>query len=200
MSGLLKAAIACGAVPLAIGTTIYVTWRITRWDWLMAAGLFTVLGGLVVFVIGTGCLIAYVGGNARREKHRRVSLGIQTLLVGGLLLVNFPAAAYYAWSAVDLFTAYGVSIVNDSGAAIDSVVLTGPGVHVEVGPLPPGGRSHQELHFRGDGTLDFSAHGPDWHGEGQIEEYVTGNMNGNTTVRLKADGEHEIDKNPEWAD
>ena len=200
MPRLLTTAIVCGAIPLALGTAIYVTWRVISWDWLMAAGLFTVLGGLLLFVIGAGCLIKYVFREADCKRDRRVSLELQTLLVGGLLFVNFPAAAYYAWSAVGLMTRYTVCIANETGAVVDNVVLTGPGVHVDTGPMSAGSRSWHNFHFSTDGTLEFSAHWQDGRSEGPIEEYVTNGVGGSATLRLLPDGEYEIDRQPGWAD
>ncbi len=200
MSRLLQTAIACGAIPLTLGTAIYVAWRVANWDWLMAAGLFTVLGGLLLFAIGAGCLVVYVIREARNGQPHRIPLGLQSLLVGGLLLVNFPAAAYYAWSAVGLMTQFTVCVVNETGAVVDNVVLTGPGVHVETGPIPAGSRSWHTVHFSTDGTLEFAASWQSGSSEGPIEEYVTNGVGGDATLRLLPNGEYEIDRQPRWAD
>src|ERR1035437_8980677 len=74
MSRLLKAAILCGAVPLFVGTLIYAGWRLTRWDWLMDAGCYTIYVGALVFVVGAVCLLRYLWRKkgvdpARSEEH-----------------------------------------------------------------------------------------------------------------------------------
>ncbi|SIO67317.1 hypothetical protein SAMN05444166_8332 [Singulisphaera sp. GP187] len=41
MSPYYKISLICGATPLFVGIAIFLLWLITRWDWLMAAGLLT---------------------------------------------------------------------------------------------------------------------------------------------------------------
>jgi len=151
----LQVAIFCGATPLTIGSLIYWAWRGTRWHWLEEAGILNIIGGLVLFFVGTICLIWHINHEARSEHKCRRPLTRQSLLVGGLLLVNFPAAALYGLSVIGLMTQYTVRVINESGTTIDSFVLIGPHVHVDVGPIPMGDVKSRSLAFNGDGTLDF---------------------------------------------
>jgi hypothetical protein len=131
---------------------------------------------------------------ARSEHRRRGRLAPQSFLVGGLLLVNFPAAALYGLSAIGLMSQYTVRVINESGATIDSFVLKGPGVDVDFGPITVGDNKTRSLAFTGDGTLDFSASEQRLHFDGQIEGYVTGNQGGDATIRVLPDGKFEITK------
>lgn len=188
----LAAAIACGAIPLTLGTLIYWTWRTTRWEWLPGAGLYTILAGLVLFAAGVICLAVYMVREGRVERTRRVPLGLQGLIVGGLLVVNFPAAAFYANSAIDLMVQCRIHIINESGKAVNSFLLTGPGVDTEAGPIPQAGRTQCYLDFHGDGPLNFSAKQQDFQFQGQLAEYVTGGWGGEITVKLKPEGKYEV--------
>lgn len=187
-----KAAIWCGAIPLLVGTLIYGTWRFTRWDWLEKVGLFTIPVGCVIFVAGTVALLRYIWRARRAGHHSPGLLWAQGLLVGGLLLSNFPMAAFYTLSAIDVATRYTVRVHNDTDRPVESLVVTGPGVHAELGPIAPGQWVRRHFHFRGDGPLEFSARQQDSRSTGQLEGYVTGGLGGDKSIRIGLGGEYEI--------
>jgi len=139
MPRLIEAAILCGAVPLLAGTLIYVTWRFTRSDALMSAGMITIAVGLLAFVGGAVCLLRQPW-HADGDRAARRRLRFQGIFALALLLINFPAAAFYTLSAIDVETRYTVCVHNGSDRPIESLVVTGPGVRVELGPIGPGRR------------------------------------------------------------
>ena len=192
MPRLLNLAIVLGAVPLLAGTLIYGVWRITQWPWLMGAGLVTIYAGLVAFIVGSFALSRHLWREYRTRTARSRSLWLQGVLVGGLLLANFPAAAFFALSAADIYTRYTVRVHNESDLPIESLIVTGPGVHVELGPIAPGEHALEHIHFSGDGTLDFSARQQELQFGGRLEEYVTGNWEGDTTIHIRRRGVFEI--------
>ena len=192
---LLKLAVVFGAVPLLVGSLIYGTWRFTHWHWLEAAGLFTIPIGFVAFVVGTVALVRHLLRESRLERTTRSPLWLQGVLVGGLLLVNFPAAAFFTLSAIDVSTRYTVRVHNDSDRPIESLVVTGPGVRLELGPIAPGQHTRRHIHFSGDGTLGFSARQQELQFGGQLEGYVTGGMGGDKSIRVRQRGVYEIQPN-----
>jgi hypothetical protein len=117
---------------------------------------------------------------------------LQGAIVGGLLLANFPAAAFFTLSAIDVSTRYTVRVFNDSDRPIESLVVSGPGVRVELGPIAPGQRTRRHIHFHGDGTLDFSARQQELRLSGQLEGYVTSSMGGDKSIRVRESGVYEI--------
>jgi hypothetical protein len=181
---LLWIAIGCGAIPLIVGSAIYFAFRATRADWLPLAGYFTILAGLAFFAVGIACLIAYA------YRQRRLS-GL-TLLVGCLLLSNIPAAAFYALSGVALITEYVVTVINESESKIDSFVVEGPGVRVELGPILVAESKQCRVNFDADGTLTFNARQQQLRFDGEIDDYVTRNMGGMATIRIKPDGKFNV--------
>ena len=192
-SALEKLAIACGATPLLAGTAIYLGWRVTRLDVFIGLGMINIAAGLLLFTIGVGCLLV----QRHRDHHGTNGGGSsrRAWLIGGLLLVNFPAAAVYGVSAIDVMGRETVRIINDSGARIDNVVLLGPGVKNAVGPIPAGGRVRRYLRFAGDGTLEFSARQNEVAMQGELEDYVTGGWGGDVTLHLLPDGKFEVRDN-----
>lgn len=188
----LKLATACALIPLILGTGIYIAWRITRWDWLALAGYFLILVGLAFFALGTVLLVLYWRKNSRHEPKMGSRPLLKISLVSGLLLVNFPAAGFYAWSALDLKTRYTVQVTNKSKEPIDSFVLTGPGVKVELGPIASADHTIQHFHVAGEGPLNFKAVQGGLEIMGQIDGYVATNLGGNATVRILPGGQYNV--------
>jgi hypothetical protein len=182
--GSLRIAAVCGALPLATGTLIYLGWRATRWDWLMAAAFIDVAIGVVLFFVGAGSLLAATtrdvprGSIPGRRWRRRV------VAVSCLLFLNFPAAAFYIYSADDVLTRTTVEVFNDGPSAIQSFVLEGPGVQTAVGPLAAGQQVRRHLHFRAPGTLSFVAKEQGVEFRGVVEGYVYYDMGGRATIRV----------------
>lgn len=180
---------------MLVGTLIYATWRVTRWHWLETAGLFTIPIGFAAFIVGAVALWRHLWRESRVQCTTSRPLWLQGVLVGGLLLANFPAAAFFTLSAIDVSTRYTVRVLNDSDRPIESLVVTGPGIRVELGPIAPGQRTRQHIHFRGDGALDFSARQQELQFSGQLEGYVTSGLGGYKSIRIKQKGVYEIQPN-----
>ncbi|HEX2477136.1 MAG TPA: hypothetical protein VHK01_20440 [Lacipirellulaceae bacterium] len=181
---LLWIALACGVIPLIIGSAIYFAFRATRLDWLPIAGYFTILAGLTFFAVGVMCLVAYV--------YRRRGLDLTTFLLGALLFSNFPAAAIYGLSAIGLMTQYVVQVVNESDAVIDSFLVEGPGVRTELGPIQIGESKQCRVFFDADGNLTFNARQQPLRFDGEIEGYVTNNLGGEARVQIKPGGKFVV--------
>ncbi len=191
MSRLLKCSIALGASPLIIGTLIYSTWRLSRWQWLEMMGLMTILIGLVAFLGGAVCLILHLKHYSKATQNSPIN----SLLVGALLIANFPAAIFYISSAIDISTRYTVRVYNDSDHPIESFMILGPGIETEIGPISSGQKAIQHNHPTTDGSLRFSARQHGLNFDGELEGYVTGGLGGDKTVRIKENGSFEITNN-----
>ena len=89
---LLKAAVACGAIPLVIGVGATLLYALTRWD-LLTDAVILLLIGPILFVIGTGCLSVFGFYNRRLpESERREHDGRRVGWTLALLAANWPAA------------------------------------------------------------------------------------------------------------
>ena len=126
-----------------------------------------------------------------RDVHRR--LPVFRRLTWALLIVNFPVAVLIIHSVIDVGTRYTVSVINERSGPIQSLIITAPGVRVELGPISSNGRARKHLRFSGDGSLEFEAHFEQSKTNGVVEEYVTPNLGGAKTVRVKNDGHVEIE-------
>lgn len=195
MPRLLKFAALLGASPLLVGSLIYGVWRVTRWHWLETAGLLTILLGSGAFVAGVIALVWHVLREGKDGRTARSRLWPEGVLVGGLLLANFPAAFFFILSAIDVSTRYTLRVHNDSDRPIESLVVTGPGVRLEFGPIAPGRDLRWLLHFAGEGPLDFSARQSGFQFGGQLEGYVTTGSGGKKSIRVRRGGAVEIQPN-----
>jgi hypothetical protein len=192
MPRLLKFAAVLGVSPLLVGSLIYGVWRVTRWHWLETAGLFTVVLGSAAFVAGMIALVLHVLREGKDGRMARSRLWPKGVLVGGVLLANFPAAFFFILSAIDVSARYTLRLHNDSDRPIESLVVTGPGVRLEFGPIAPGRDLRWLLHFAGEGPLDFSARQSGFLFGGQLDGYVTTGSGGEKSIRVRRGAEYEI--------
>jgi len=87
-SHLYRAALLCGAAPLAVGIGILLLWILTRADFLEEAGFWCIAGGTVSVVLGLLLLIVWSQKRDPKSSTWKANLGAIVLL-----LINFPAAA-----------------------------------------------------------------------------------------------------------
>lgn len=188
MTKLLRIATLLGATPLALGTLTYCAWRVTRWEPLMFEGMLLLVVGPISVVAGALVLVVDVRRTWRDGSAPERGRRVRRLLVAALLLANFPAAAFYTFSAIDVYARYTVRVRNQSDRIVESFVVTGPGTSVEIGPIASGERAEAHLHFRGDGTLRFAARQQDRDFTGEIDGYVTTNIGGDKTITIGPHG------------
>jgi hypothetical protein len=154
-------------------------------------GLMTILIGVVAFLGGAVCLILHL----KQYSKATQSSPLNSLLVGALLIANFPAAAFYISSAIDISTRYTVRVYNDSNHTIESFKILGPGIETEIGPISSGLKVIQHSHPTTDGSLRFTARQHGLNFDGELEGYVTGGLGGDKTVRIKEKGSYNITDN-----
>lgn len=187
-----KLAIALGAVPLLTGALIYGAWRLTRLDWLMFAGMLTIIAGIPAFFAGLMALVSHMIHERKVERYSGSRLWLHGVLIGCLLFMNFPAAAYFTISAIEVMERYTFSVRNESNHTIESLVVTGPGIELELGPIVPGQRVQQHFQIVHDGSLVFAARQQELQFGGELEGYVTNGVGGNKSIRVIKRGQFEI--------
>jgi hypothetical protein len=86
-------ALACGVMPMATGTAIWLLWVRTRWDWLQLAGLLTLIIGLGLFLWGVLHVLVYLNIALRNPLSGRVGVVLEGLTALAVLIANFPVAS-----------------------------------------------------------------------------------------------------------
>ncbi len=185
-------ALACGLVPLVVGTSIFVLWLVTRWNWLIPTGMLTIAAGMVVVGTGLVALLRYVwiSRDDASVKPRRRRLA--TLLCAALLLVNFPAAAGITVAAIAIETSYTVIVHNATDRPLQNVHVVGGGRDIDLGTIGPRGSARRRFWIKHDGILELSAMSGAHPLSEQIDGYVTSGMGGRTTVTVGRDAKVTI--------
>ena len=184
--GLYRTAIWCAAVPMVVGTVDFLLWLLVGGETLMAVGAFTILGGLGLFAVGAGSLIAYLWRELRAGLQSGKALAKRVTLAAVLLLANFPLAFGYMAAAGEIMRTCVVVVANDSSRPVDSFTLSGPdfrrGGPVELGPIEPGGRATYKFKPDVDGGIRYDLQQGDRAVGGQVTDYAWGGTQYNVAV------------------
>jgi hypothetical protein len=173
-----KIAVFCGAIPLSLGTGIFLTWIMFRWNWLALAGLFLLYAGLAALVVGVVAL-AHFWWVARRWAP--------VLSCAALLFANLVVAAAIVWAAIAIETHYTVSVRNVSQAPLNDVRVFGGGCDLRYGIVAAGTTARRSCWIGGDDATSFRAISGGHALERTIDGYVTVNMGGHLTVTITPD-------------
>lgn len=178
-------AVACGLVPLVVGSLAFLAWLATGADWLMVAGVATAAAGLVAF----GIVLVAVLASARRFARRGTPYDWRLAAILGLLVLKIPivfAMVGYAWYRV---TSYEVLVVNNSAAALREITFVDPaGRRHTVPMLPPFSREERRYRFDGEGAVAYRFDGAAAPSAGTLIGYVTGGSGGSVRLEVAADG------------
>lgn len=159
-----------GAVPLLLGTIIFVVWLIFRFEILMLAGFVMLIVGLCLILWGLVCLTAYVRHARRSPTGSRRRLAWQVAGVLGLYVANFVAAGSFVYAAYVIETRYFLSITNRGDVPLEGVRVEGGGASVSFGDIATGETVKQSFLIRDEGELVLTAR----RGEERIESVING--------------------------
>jgi hypothetical protein len=150
-----RIALFCGGFPLITGISIFALWCLLRWDVLMLCGMVNILVGLILFLTGTVFLLRFLsdGCESKLIKERRVI--IELVVVGSLLLANFPVAVVLVVAADRVRSRYVVTIVNESNQRIDDLHVTGGGIDANFGSVFPATSKKRGFNIKHDDELIF---------------------------------------------
>ncbi len=143
-----KLAIACAGIPLTVGTSIYLLWRLTFWRDLEWAGIWTIQTGILLFLIGGLLLLSelWLFKGSRRNRGRKFVIGI-------LLLANFPIAGFLISSVFEVRTRYVIEVVNKTGHAVASFEVVSNEGQKKLGPIADGSSAKSYIHVSEDDCL-----------------------------------------------
>ena len=199
MSKWIRASVFCATIPLGLGLAIFLAWLICRLCsstvavGLMTAGLFLIPVGSLSVLVGLACLVFYLYRSARSASVPPRTLRRHGLVVGGMLLANFPVAIGLTVAGIAIDTMYTVTIINDSGRPVQTCRIVGGGVDIDFGTVPAGQKGRKRFWIRRDGELELRAQ----HGQMQLREtidgYVTHNMDGCTDVTISPGGKVQVE-------
>jgi hypothetical protein len=179
-----RIALFCGATPLIVGTSIFVLWLFTRWEWLKLAGAGTLVAGALSCLAGV-VLLSWSYALARERPELTHAQAILATLCGiALLLVNFPAAAGILYAVEVIESAYVVEVQNQSAQPLDSVRVYGGGCDISLGSIQPHGTARRTFWIKGDGTLAIQVRRASNTAEATVEGYATNGLGGHSIVSV----------------
>ena len=188
MNRLYRLALICGSLPLFVGVSIFLLWLITRWEWLMTAGVFTLFGGVAVVFIGFIALCRFRGLALRTPELPGRRPWLSTRACTALLLSNFVVAGGITATVIAIVTRYTVIVHNTSQQPLSVVRVFGGGCAADFGTIPPGTIGRSSFWIRHDGELEFRAVSGATNHSHIIDSYVSNDMGGHTTVTIRPDG------------
>jgi hypothetical protein len=180
----LAAAVVCWLAPLAVGTIIFITWLVTRQSVLMAAGYFVIVGGIFATALGLASLM----GLAVYARKRRLPFIRPAMVLGLLLLSNFPVAGAMVMYAVDEMDSFRIAIVNRTTESVTVQLLDTSGQVHEFRDVSPDSQSNRKVRFQGQGSVMYRVHSKSHEVEGDFLGYVTNGMGGDATLEIGPDG------------
>ncbi|HEX5000817.1 MAG TPA: hypothetical protein VFY29_21510 [Terriglobia bacterium] len=176
----------CGTAPLALAALIFVSWFVTRRDWLALAGFLLLYAGLASCLAGVIAL-ALAWRKARRSATgpiREILLPLRTTAL--LLLANVPVAAGMVLAADAIAAQYLIVVFNTvRGEGFSGAHVTAGDCDIDFGYVVPSSVSERFLRAPRDlYTLKFRAIGERM---GPIEGEVVA-LPRQTTITIHGDG------------
>lgn len=139
-------------VPVCIGTSIFLAWYATRWDILVLAGGYSLLGGGIVVVLTLVLLSCFVTAHLREGSFTQERKQ-QATLVAGLSVLSISAGLAFSYLVALIGTQIHVEVVNESDVVIEKATLVGPAQELELAPINPGQATGAKFNPKGEGRL-----------------------------------------------
>jgi hypothetical protein len=197
IAGIYRVAIICGALPLIVGTSVFLLWFATGWEWLPIAGILTIYAGVFLFAVGV-CVLGYQLWAARTAIDlRRGRLWIAVSVCAILMLGNFPAALGLMALALEVVSAeYVVQIDNRTKLPLGEIRVFGGGLDEDYKDIAPDAELLKRFWIKQDGDLKFEAVSNGHKIQAVIENGVTRYKPGHKTITVMADGQIEVSDIP----
>lgn len=164
-------AIILGAIPMALGTLIFLLWLIIRADAFEALGFFNILLGCVLVLAGSVNLAMFAFGEIRAGAARENNFRRRVTLAALMLFGNFPLALSYVLLADALARAVTVHVHN-SGSVPVNAVLCSPGGRDESDVIEPGETRRMRVNISGEGSLSLQLNRGGTQSETILNGYV----------------------------
>ncbi len=184
-----KIALWCGLTPLAIGTVVYISWFILRYEWLMLAGMFTLFSGFALFGAGIICISIYF---YKAKANSLPGYKRKSIITTAILLVNLPVAAVMLVLAYHEISSSNITIANVSKYTIKNLYLTDGLRRYYIDNIPAQDSRSRSILFEIEGEIlyNYSINGK-YH-TGIIIGYVTSGMGATVVMTITESGSAEV--------
>ena len=185
-----KIALFCGLTPLVIAAIILAGWVFTGSEDFLFAGVFNILGGLVLFIIGCCCLIFYEYQS--RQQHNKSAW--KKLLKPFLIMAsNFPAAIGCFVLVVFIASISTVTVTNNTQEFIPAIDMDINKIQQKpvIGILP-GETKTKRIRFNGEGSVNYSLELNGQIKVGELIGYTTSNRGHDIEINISSNGEVSV--------
>jgi hypothetical protein len=131
-------ALACGLIPLGIGTALFVLFLTFRTEDVALLGFITIFVGSCLAFVGFACIGVYYF-QARRAAPEDAAVARRRVLIDlGIITANFPIAFGMAWGGLWLMSRVTITIHNRDAAPIEEfrIATDYEGTH-DLGTIEP---------------------------------------------------------------
>jgi hypothetical protein len=171
MKKIYNIALFCALFPLLIGTLDFCLWLITKSPLFEMLGMFIILGGLVLFILGFIFVFIYlIIAKKTYGKLQKTNL-IKAGLIIILLLINFPVSSLYVREATKTISL--IHVVNNSHYDIENLKIIERGKEYYIGTLKSGENLDKEIEFRSEGSVEYILNINNEERKGVITGYIT---------------------------
>lgn len=191
-----KIALFCGLTPLIIAVFILAGWFTTGEEEFLIAGLFNILGGVILFVIGVFCLIFYEYQS--RLQHQQ-SAWEKLLKPFFIMLANFPAAAGCVYLVIFMASVSVVSVTNQTQEFIPAINLSSNKFIIKpIIGLVPGDTVKKYRRIKQSGPIDYSFELNGHIHKGNLLAYASRNNGKNVTMKISMNGTVTVVERPRF--
>lgn len=181
-----KIALFCGLAPLVIAAIILLGWFFTGSTDILFAGLFNILGGVILFVIGICCLIFY---EYQSRKQYQLSAWKKLLKPFLIMLANFPAAVACVYFVIFMASMSVVSVINQTQEFIPSIEINiNKKQQKPIIGIMPGETNKKRIRFKGEGAVNYSFELNGQIKEGVLIGYTSSHSGHNIVMTIASNG------------
>jgi hypothetical protein len=151
---LYRIALACGLLPMAVGTLVFLGYLVSRDMSFAVLGFFTIFAGLAATFVAAVCLAVYYAQMKRAGEADRVVARRNLWRAAAVVIANFPLAGLYAGVGLFMLNRQSerVNVVIANQDATPTLVQLDTGGDTQVvGPIAAGGTGSATIEFGGKG-------------------------------------------------
>ena len=183
-----RASLILGVLPLLVGGGVLLSWFMTKASWLTLAGLYTIFFGVACFVIGIGCVAAYIARGSEKNRVRK------SLIPLTLLISNFPAALGAVYFAEYEVNKYVIEINNQTSSPVEDFRVIDGKKEYKISQIQSGGSVTEVYGNFPEGVVKYKFTYDEVELEGLIFGYVTSGTGRTAIVTIRENGDVSVEE------
>ena len=164
--------LACGLIPLGIGTTVFVLYLIFRTEDIALYGFLTILVGCCLAFVGFACAGVYLYQSRRAAVEDAALARRRAGIDLAVIAANFPLAFGMAWRGLWLMSRVTITVQNRDAVAVEEVLVeTDYGGTHHLGTIGPNAAKSITISDEDFDELRFTFVHEGSHRQATVDEY-----------------------------